>query len=67
MLISTLSCMFLGEFICEIINKNENKKIKIRKHTKYSFSKCLLRYDVVRVFVSFCVLVFVRAILSWCL
>ena len=34
MLISTLSCMFLGEFICEIINKNENKKIKIRKHTK---------------------------------
>jgi len=26
----------------------------------------LLRHDVVRVFVSFCVLVFVRAILSWC-
>jgi len=29
-------------------------------------SKCLLRHDVVRVFVSFLVLVFVRAILSWC-
>jgi len=28
---------------------------------KYSFSKCLLRHDVVRVFVSLCVLVFVRA------
>ena len=25
---------------------------------KYSFSKCLLRHDVVRVFVSFCVLIF---------
>ena len=30
------------------------------------FSKCLLRHDVVRVFVSSFVLVFVRAILSWC-
>ena len=30
------------------------------------FSKCLLRHDVVRVYVSFFVLVFVRAILSWC-
>ena len=29
------------------------------------FSKCLLRQDVVRVFVSSLVLVFVRAILSW--
>ena len=29
------------------------------------FSKCLLRHDVVRVFVSSLVLVFVRAILSW--
>jgi len=26
----------------------------------------MLRHGVVRVFVSFCVLVFVRAILSWC-
>ena len=33
---------------------------------KYMFSKCLLRHDVVRVFVSSLVLVFVRAILSWC-
>ena len=30
------------------------------------FSKCLLRHGVVRVFVSSLVLVFVRAILSWC-
>jgi len=28
--------------------------------------ECLFRHDVVRVFVSFLVLVFVRAILSWC-
>jgi len=32
-----------------------------RKTQKYSLSKCLLRHDVVRVFVSFLVLVFVRA------
>jgi len=31
-----------------------------------SFSKCLLFQGVVRVFVSFCVLVFAWAILSWC-
>jgi len=37
-----------------------------RKTQKYMFSKCLLRHDVVRVFVSSLVLVFVRAILSWC-
>jgi len=43
--------------------KNEEKK---RKTQKYMFSKCLLRHDVVRVFVSSLVLVFVRAILSWC-
>jgi len=36
------------------------------KHNIIVFSKCLLRHDVVSVFVSFCVLVFVRAILSWC-
>ena len=42
------------------------KKRKIRKTQKYSFSKCLLSLYVVRVFVSFCVLVFVWAILSWC-
>jgi len=44
--------------------KKENKKIKIRKTQKYSLSKFLLRHDVVRVFVSFLVLVLVRAILS---
>jgi len=33
---------------------------------KEIFSKCLLRHDVVSVFVSSLVLVFVRAILSWC-
>ena len=37
------------------------------KNTKLIvFSICLLRHGVLRVFVSFCVLVFVRAILSWC-
>ena len=39
---------------------------KIRKTQKYSFSKCRLHHDVVRVFVSSLVLVFVWAILSWC-
>jgi len=34
------------------IKKKENKKWKIRKTQKYVFSKCLLRHDVVRVFVS---------------
>jgi len=34
------------------------KKRKIRKTQKYSLSKCLLRHDAVRVFVSFLVLVF---------
>ena len=38
----------------------------ITETLKYSLSKCLLRHDVVRVFVSFIVLVFVQAILSWC-
>jgi len=37
-----------------------------RKTQKYMLSKGLLRHDVVRVFVSSLVLVFVRAILSWC-
>jgi len=32
----------------------------------FLFYKCLLRHDVVRNFVSSLVLVFVRAILSWC-
>jgi len=30
------------------------------------FSECLLRFGVLRVFVLFCVFVFVWAILSWC-
>jgi len=38
----------------------------LKIHINIVCSKCLLRHDVVRVFVSFCVLVFVRAILSWC-
>jgi len=39
----------------------------IKKEIKHIVcSTCLLRYGVVRVFVSFCVLEFVRAILSWC-
>ena len=43
------------------------KDKKNPKNTKIVFfSKCLLRHGVVRVFVSLCVLVFVRAILSWC-
>jgi len=57
---------FLENSFKQIINKKENKKWKIRKTQKYMFSKCLLRHDVVRVFVSSLVLVFVRAILSWC-
>jgi len=59
----------------QVLSKNRRMSIRwppiqseaiFRKTQKYSFSKCLLRHDVVRVFVSFCVLVFVRAILSWC-
>ena len=41
-------------------------KSSVRQTQKYSLSKCLLRHDVVRVFVSSLVLVFVLAILSWC-
>jgi len=38
-----------------------------QKNTKISlFSKCLLRLRFLRVFVLCCVLVFLRAILSWC-
>jgi len=47
-----------------IFTKSENHKI--RKTQQYMFSKCLLRHDVVRVFVSSLVLVFVWVILSWC-
>ena len=36
------------------------------RKTQLKKSKCLLRHSGLRVFVSFCVLVFVRAILSWC-
>jgi len=55
-------CVVLGNsvppFICGVI---------VIFGVKICFvSKCLLRHYVVRVFVSFCVLVFVRAILSWC-
>jgi len=50
-----------------IINiKMNNYFYQIRKTQENDFSKCLLRHGVLRVFVSFCVLVFVRAISSWC-
>jgi len=41
--------------------KKRKEKIKSEKHKNIVFSKCLLRHGVVRVFVSFYVLVFVRA------
>jgi len=48
---------FLEKIILEFINKKEKKK---PKNTKSSVcSKCLLRLDVLHVFVLFCVLVFV--------
>jgi len=47
--------------------KRKEKKEKSEKHKKIVFfSKCLMRHGVLRVFVSFCVLVLVQAILSWC-
>jgi len=57
---------FLGE-LSEIINKKEKKREKFEKHKKIvGFSPiALLRHCVLLDFVSFCVLVFVRAILSW--
>ena len=57
---------FLENSFKKLSIKKKIKKRKIRKTQKYMFSKCLLRHDVVRVFVSSLVLVFVRAILSWC-
>jgi len=53
---------FLKNSFKKLKNKEEKKKIQTTQ--KYSFFKCLLRHGVVRVFVLFCVLVFVRAILS---
>jgi len=46
--------------------KKKRKIEKSEKHKNIGFFKCMLRHGVVRVFVSFFVLVFVRAILSWC-
>jgi len=58
---------FLENSFKKLSVKKENKKNKNPKNTKkLVFSKCMLRRGVVRVFVSFLVLVFVRAILSWC-
>jgi len=52
---------FLENSFKNYLKKRKEKKEKILKTQKYSFfSKCQLRHDVVRV------LVFVRAILSWC-
>jgi len=56
---------FLENFFKKLSIKKKRKNEKSEKH-KNMFSKCLLRHDVVRVFVSSLVLVFVRAILSWC-
>jgi len=59
---------FLILFIYE--SKSPNKlpsfTFNYYQNKNIAFSKCLLRHDAVRVFVSFCVLIFVRAILSWC-
>jgi len=52
---------------CCSVNLSRYDDLTIYHHfrlEKYMFSKCLLRHDVVRVFVSSLVLVFVRAILS---
>ena len=58
---------FLGEFIEEIIKKKRKlKREKSQKHKNKFFLKCLWRHGILRVFVLFCVLVFVRAILSRC-
>jgi len=43
----------------------KNTQGKSEKHKNIFFSKCLLPLSVLRVFVLFCVLVLVRAILSW--
>ena len=57
-----------SEHLFKLLSKhNTFMRYSIKHKTqKYSLSKCMLRHDVVRVFVSFLVLVFVRAILSWC-
>jgi len=57
---------FLENSFKKLSIKKKIKNEKSEKHTKYMFSKCLLRHDDVRVFVSSLVLVFVRVILSWC-
>ena len=54
--------MFLGKWD----NISFKRNCLFRQTQKYMFSKCLLRHDVLRVFVSSLVLVFLRAILSWC-
>jgi len=46
--------------------KNMNDTVTQETRRSTVFSKCLLSHDVVRVFVSSLVLVFVLAILSWC-
>jgi len=38
----------------------------IRKTQKQCFSKCMLRHGIPRVFVFLCLLIFVRAMWSWC-
>ena len=51
-----------------IFNTHQKEDIKNITHNIIDeFSKYLLCLDVLHVFVSFCVLVFVLTILSWCL
>jgi len=49
---------FLENSFKKLSIKKKIEKEKSEKTQQYSFSKCLLRHDVVSVFVSFCV--------SWC-
>jgi len=61
----TRPCFVAGDI--KIINTKQIKTETSEKHKQIVFiSICLLRFGVLRVFVLFCVLVFVRAILSWC-
>jgi len=49
---------------CEMRRNIETTETE--KHKQVFFSKFMLRHGVLQVFVSFCVLDFVRVILTWC-
>jgi len=56
--------------VTQLFFEKSCKKLYIIKKSdkhKNSFSECLLRLGVLRVFALFFVFIFVRAILSWCL